>query len=193
MEFSDYAMVGDIISLIPAGSADDIDPRYRPVLNLSGSVLRNDAKAFTFDLAPDQYVWMLRNWTGSRVNFPVRVFVRDSKRWGGKKPNPYPGSNVTLTGFLIGVTRNEQGAIEHFDVELEKVTYHGKGTATPANGSPGVNTPEKRKMKYTFDSTPTNKRRRFGLERNDSMASTSTTTGYAADSEATESNRASSP
>jgi hypothetical protein len=156
MECSDYSIVGDIISvcscqlgtgtivadfrvqLIPAGSANDIDPRYRPIVHLSGSVLRNDVKACSFDLTPDQYVWLLRTWTASRVNFPARVFVRDSPRWGGKKPNPFPGSNITLTGYLIGVARNEQGVVEHFEIELEKVTFHGKGSTGPSvSGSPG--------------------------------------------------------
>jgi hypothetical protein len=83
------------------------------------------------------------------------------------------------------------------------VTYHGKGSTGPSvSGSPGgqyilsplsqsnwwcwfcflaVNTPEKRKMKYTFDSTPTNKRRCVGLGHTDSGAST-LTNGYAGDS-----------
>jgi hypothetical protein len=64
--------------------------------------------------------------------------VHDSPRWGGKKPNPFPGSNITLTGYLIGVARNEQGVIEYFEIELEKVTYHGKGSTGPSvSGSPG--------------------------------------------------------
>jgi hypothetical protein len=47
-------------------------------------------------------------------------------------------------------------------------------------------------MKYTFDSTPTNKRRCVGLGHTDSGAST-LTNGYAGDSEATASARGSSP
>ena len=51
-----------------------------------------------------------------------------------------------------------------------------------------VNTPKKRKMKYTFDSTPTNKQRCVGLGKGlghtDSGAFT-LTNGYAGDSEAT--------
>lgn len=109
---------------IPVGSNINIDARYQSVVQVSGAVLHADVDQSTFDLAPDQYVWLLQNWKGSHVNFPIRCVVKDSPQWGSRKPSPKPGSWVSVTGFLTGIIWNEHDSqVEHFVLELKKVSY----------------------------------------------------------------------
>lgn len=122
------------MQLIPAGSEAEVDPRYCPAVHASGSVLHVNAGNGTFDLAPDQYVWMLRSWKGSRINFPIRCVVKDSPCWGSRKPAPKAGAMVSITGYLMGTITNQQNQVEQFLVELEKVSFLGKGPVSP-NGT----------------------------------------------------------
>lgn len=94
-----------------------------------------------FDLAPEQYVWLLRDWKQSKNMFPIRCVIKDSPRWGKKKPAPRKGFQVSITGFLCGAAKNQKsGKLEYFEVELEKIVYQSKApinatTSTPSPSS----------------------------------------------------------
>jgi hypothetical protein len=120
---------------------------------------------------------------------PLQCVVVDSKRWGDRKPKPKQGTYVSITGFISGITRNTDGKLEAFEVEIEKVTYLGRPLNARASWSDTpsrtciyllfliyhshrlvtakVETPAKRKLKFSYD-TPTpaipQKKRRLGNE-----------------------------
>ena len=85
------------------GDIENVDERHRPVVHVSGVVTNTIPAECKFDLArlaPEQYVWLLRDWKQSKNTFPIRCVIKDSPRWGKKKPAPRKGFQVSITGFL---------------------------------------------------------------------------------------------
>lgn len=123
------------------GDIESVDARHCPVVHVSGVVTDAIPAECKFDLAPEQYVWLLRDWKQSKNTFPIRCVIKDSPRWGKKKPAPRKGFQVSITGFLCGAAKNPtSGKLEYFEVELEKIVYQSKApiNATTSTPSPSL-------------------------------------------------------
>jgi hypothetical protein len=127
---------------------------------------------------------------------PLQCVVVDSKRWGDRKPKPKQGTYVSIrvTGFISGITHNNDGNFEAFEVEVEKVTYLGRPLNTRPSWSDTpsrtciyllfliyhshrlviakVETPAKCKLKFSYDTpTPAFPQKKRRLENESSTSS----------------------
>ncbi|TFK65827.1 hypothetical protein BDN72DRAFT_845065, partial [Pluteus cervinus] len=137
LEDVDYAAVGDIRSIIPAGGPDSVDPAQAPLLTVSGAVVASEIDYF--DLAPEQYVSALRDCP-RRPTFPVRCFIKDSKRWGSgsRKPRPMGGQYIMASGIFEAVVRNDEKKVIRFEMELTDLAYLGRSVLPVSSSQAGA-------------------------------------------------------
>ncbi|KAK7002077.1 hypothetical protein R3P38DRAFT_3326648 [Favolaschia claudopus] len=131
----DYHFFGDnIVSIIPLGPPDSLN-------------IRNHA---TVHICVEQYLSATK--TPDNV-FPVHCVFPATPRSEKYKPIPGKGKSVSVEGFLTGLELNDDRAVKHFIVDIEKVTFLGNAssTAPKAEESPTkiVHTGTPARLKFT--------------------------------------------
>ncbi|KAJ7839442.1 hypothetical protein B0H14DRAFT_3697888 [Mycena olivaceomarginata] len=116
----DYHAFGAIVSIIPLGSPEDFDLQHHTFVNVCCVATNIDKKNSTFEIHVEQYLSATK--TTDDV-FPIRCVFPATARWEKYKPIPAKGITVSIEGRLTGVERNDDRAVKHFIVDLEKVTF----------------------------------------------------------------------
>ncbi|KAF8972075.1 hypothetical protein BDZ97DRAFT_2070693 [Flammula alnicola] len=167
LELSDYAFIGDIMTLIFTES-NNVNNFYEPYVILAGNVTECTRDVGAFRMLPSQYT----NLAHAPADFPSHCFITDSPRWANKKPQPAIGSTVSVGGFLHEVKRNtESNSVSSFEIELTNIAYltrqnlartvqttdhsskpstrsrtrYNFDTAEPSQAGPSSSAPQKRK------------------------------------------------
>jgi len=169
----DYALVGDIVSLIPASMEHACN---RLIAHASGylTAVKSDSQShtLTFDLAPEQYTSAYKDYNKNlkpgfkKSSCPLHCIIKQSPRWT-TMPKLQVGHIVSISGFLSRVRQEGNGKVQFFEVDIEQVNILGK-TAVPV--APGqftdttTMTPLKRKgLQFDFSQatpSPVKKARR---------------------------------
>ncbi|KAF5343627.1 hypothetical protein D9758_015443 [Tetrapyrgos nigripes] len=178
LDVKDYVLVGDIVEMFPA---DEVDPKRRPYLSVCGVVASYDRTAedkkievsptvFTYALLPkptkDENSKDKAKASNPLPLLPAAYVVPKTARWAGERaPKVNIGTYVCCEGFLHMVHRKpSDGMVDHFDAELDKVTFLGRPYAPPTSrkslppppSTPGPSTPASKRLKFNYnDFTPT--------------------------------------
>jgi hypothetical protein len=76
----------------------------------------------TFTINAQQYVTVMK----VLETFPVQCLISDSEKFKNYKPIPAKGKSVSVTGFLMGVERNDDKTMKYFLIDGETVTFLGQ-------------------------------------------------------------------
>ncbi|KAJ3863592.1 hypothetical protein EV359DRAFT_64688 [Lentinula novae-zelandiae] len=160
LEKADYILIGDAVQLIPLN--DDVDPKYRPFVNLTGVVTSSDDKNHTFEVSAKSYVSALK---GHDAIMPLYCYAPDTKRWKDYPPKARINTYVGISGFLHSVRRNN-GMAHCFHVELDQLTHLGrpfvpatglKTLSSPIAGTTSSSSTKRKWFSYADSPSPTKK------------------------------------
>ncbi|THU92009.1 hypothetical protein K435DRAFT_800809 [Dendrothele bispora CBS 962.96] len=158
MTKEDYVLVGDIIELIPAGN---VNPCYCAFVTVSGVVNKVDTESH-IELCPYVYNYLLKDSNAPKPSMPICTFYPDTPRWT-HKPKVSSRTYVSVSGFLHSIVRTTDGMADHFEVELEKVTFLGRPFVptgkTPATPPAGISSLAGKRLCFSYaDGSPSNKK-----------------------------------
>ncbi|KAJ3872667.1 hypothetical protein F5051DRAFT_432849 [Lentinula edodes] len=147
LEKADYVLIGDAVQL-------DMDPKYRPFVNLTGVVTSSNDKNHTFEVSAKSYVSALK---GHDAIMPLYCYAPDTKRW---KDYP-PKARINICGV-----RRNNGMAHCFHVELDQLTHLGcpfvpatglKTLSSPIAGTTSSSSTKRKRFSYADSPSPTKK------------------------------------